>query len=83
MTAGLTQPRNGGPQYTSTFLFKVLISVLSIVVAAGVLAMFNMSHLLVRLDERLLSVDQRLVKIETHQERQLESFLRNGTTKRF
>lgn len=83
MTAGLAQPRDSGPQYTSTFLFKVLISVLSIVVAAGVLAMFNMSHLLVRLDERLLSVDQRLVKIETHQERQLENFLRDGSGNRF
>lgn len=64
-------------QHTSTFLFKVLVSVLAIVVAAGVLSMFSMSHSLVRMDERLFSVDQRLVKIEKHQEWQVENSLRN------
>jgi len=74
---GLAQPRNGGPHHTSTFLFKLLVSVLSVVVAAGVLATFNMSHLLARLDERLIGVDKRLIKIEAHQERNMDRFYDN------
>lgn len=75
MSAGLTQPKNGSV-HTSTFLFKILISVLSIVVASGVLTVFDMSHTLVRIDEHMSGVDRRLIKIEAYQSRQTERFFR-------
>lgn len=76
-SGGLAQPKNGGSHHTSTFLFKLLISVLSVVVAAGVLSMFDMSHTLVRVDEHLKNVDNRLEKIEKYQERQIQNFITN------
>ncbi len=67
---GLAQPRNGNTR--NAFGFKVLISVLSLTIGAGVLAAFNMSHTLVRLDERFVGFDTRLKKIERYQEVQIE-----------
>lgn len=56
-------------QYTSTSMFKVLISVLSVVVASGVLSIFNMNQLLIRLDERVIHIESRVVTIESRQEK--------------
>ena len=75
MSGGLVQPQHSGGGQTASFLFKILISVLTIVISAGVLAMFNMNVLIVRLDERFISVDRRMVIIE-QEHRQF----RNGTS---
>ncbi len=65
-------------QHTSTFLFKVLVSALSVIISAGVLTMFNMSHSLVRLDERFTGFDRRLLVIEKHHERRMYGIRENG-----
>lgn len=64
MSAGLTQPQSSGNGQTASFLFKVLVSVLTVVISAGVLALFNMNILIVRLDERFISFEHRMVVIE-------------------
>ena len=64
MSGGLTQPQTSGNGPTASFLFKILVSVLTVVISAGVLAMFNMNILLVRLDERFISVERRMIAIE-------------------
>ena len=66
--AGLAQPRmrNG-------FGLKILVSVLSLVIGAGVLSTFNMSFMLIRLDERFVGFDKRLEKIEHFQEQQIKN----------
>ncbi len=51
-------PRNG------SFIFKVFVSFLSLILVAGVMALFNMNVLLVRLDERFVSFERRIIVIE-------------------
>lgn len=49
----------------NSFFVKLVLSVFALVISAGVLALFNMNVLLVRVDERLISFDRRLVIVES------------------
>lgn len=49
----------------NSFFVKLVLSVFALIISAGVLALFNMNVLLVRVDERLISFDRRLVIVES------------------
>lgn len=59
---------NNAPAKVRDPILNFFMAISILVVAAGVLGIFNMNNSIIRMDERMGHVEYRLVRIEQHHE---------------